>query len=98
MYKYFTAVFLAVTACASAPVHADSIIGQCQPSQPVYEGLSKVGGVRVFSGVQDGGKSILEVWVIDDMEWFAMLSTPDGMSCALAYGADYMFSNRKPNA
>lgn len=94
MYKYFTAAFLAVTACASAPVHAQ--IENCVPTKDLHKVMEDQGAEMVFAGLNKDETGIIEVWTHSNGRWKIFISIASGLSCFVDEG--FQFFGPKPNA
>lgn len=94
MYKYLMAAVLAVSTCASAPVHAQ--IENCVPTKDLHALMEGQGAEMVFAGLTKDEKGIVEVWTHPNGRWKLFVSTAIGVTCFIDEGLE--FFGPKPNA
>ena len=68
----------------------------CAPTQDIYDVLGQYEEERIYSGLS--GQAIFETWAnLTTGTWTAFLTAPDGTSCVMAVGENFLTFDRKPN-
>ena len=80
----------------AALILAQSTGQPCAPSQDIYEVLATYQEERVYIGMD--GQSVFETWANPTTgTWSILRTTPDGTSCVMAVGENFLTFDRKPN-
>lgn len=84
-----TAAIAAATLGAPASVSAQGM--PCGPRSDIVEKLLDVYGENFSGGGLHNDSAVYEVWTSDDAgTWTILLTRPDGTSCVMAAGTDWL--------
>jgi len=80
----------------AAFILAQATAPPCGPTQEIYDSLAKYHEERIYAGLN--GQSFFETWANQSTgTWTILRTTPDGTSCIMAAGDNFLTFGRKPN-